>query len=347
MSGLRVLCPERDRETWVAAWMAWPEREPAAHPAYCRAMAEPGDTPVGLLFEHASGTVLYPLMLRDVPGSDAGDTDLADPYGYGGPFVLAGDATAVAPAFWEALEAWAGSERAVSLFGRPSLFPEQVLPWPQETAQVVGTHIVVDLAPSTDELWMAARHKVRKNVKRARRSGISVTVDLDGAHLDQFVDIYESTLDRREAADRYYFGRAVFERLVQRARGTFAFFHAWDADGALVSTELVLTSKHHLYSFLGGTRASAFADRPNDLLKWQVIEWGKQTGRTHFVLGAGAVADDGIYRYKLAFAPTGEVPFVLGRRTLNSEASHRLVAERVAREPGWSARAGWFPAYRA
>ena len=65
------------------------------------------------------------------------------------------------------------------------------------------------------------------------------------------------------------------------------------------------------------------------------------------VLGAGAVADDGIYHYKLAFAPTGEVPFVLGRRTLNSEASHRLVAERVAREPGWSARAGWFPAYRA
>jgi len=336
----------QDRTTWEEIWQDWPAREPAAHPAYISALTTPDQQPKGLFFETDEGRVLYPILVRPIPDA-SGFVDLIDPYGYGGPFVLRGDRYAVAEAFWRAFERWATEIQGVSLFGRPSLFEAVRLPWPPGRLESSGHHIVLDLTPSLETLWTGARHKVRKNVKRARRSGITVTIEHDGSHLSEFVDLYESTLRRRNAHQRYYFGRHRFQRLVDEAPGTFAFVHAWNARGEMVSTELVLTGAHRLYSFLGGTKQSAFADRPNDLLKWQIIEWGKESGRTHFVLGAGAQPDDGIYAYKHAFAPQGEAPFHLARWTLNPAASHRLVAERASREEGWTPRDGWFPAYRS
>jgi CelD/BcsL family acetyltransferase involved in cellulose biosynthesis len=340
---LRVLHAATDRAEWLALWERWPQREPSAHPAYCAALAKDA-VPIALHFASEAGEVLFPLHQRSIPGTDA--VDLSDPYGYGGPFVLHGDPRALADAFWRAAHQWACDRDVVSLFGRPGFFDEGMA-WPSGAIHIVGKHIVRDLRPSPDDLGMSVRHKVRKNVKRARRSGLTATVDESGEHLDEFLEIYESTLDRREASDRYYFGRELFETLVAEAPGTCTFFHVWNAEGRMVSSELVLTSRDHLYSFLGGTRAEAFADRPNDLLKWTVFEWGHHTGRTEFVLGAGTSQDDGIYRYKLAFAPDGEVDYRLGRLTLQPEMTARLVADRKAREPDWQPRDGWFPVYRS
>ncbi len=82
-----------------------------------------------------------------------------------------------------------------------------------------------------------------------------------------------------------------------------------DLTGRVVSTELVLVSDAHYYSFLGGTLQDAFVHAPNDLLKHAVIEHGHGAGKTHYVLGGGDQPGDGIFRFKLAFDPEGVVPF--------------------------------------
>jgi lipid II:glycine glycyltransferase (peptidoglycan interpeptide bridge formation enzyme) len=195
-------------------------------------------------------------------------------------------------------------------------------------------NVVRDLAPSANELWMDAEHKVRKNVKRARTAGVRIEFDAEGARLDDFLRLYSHTLDRNEASPRYRFPPEFFERLPDER----VYVHALLGD-AVVSSELVLLSATNAYSFLGGTDKDVYAARPNDLLKWELILWLKEQGKRRFVLGGGYRDGDGIFRYKRSFAPSGLVPFYVGRRVLQRE----LYDELSARVGG---NGDFFPAYR-
>lgn len=350
---LRVLEATADREAWLSVWNRWREREPSAHPSYVTSFAKDGDRSLCLAYESRHGSVLFPVIERSLaaePWMTAEDDktrDLTTPYGYGGPFCFdVRDADPLQGGFWGAFEAWARERSIASLFGRLSLFPNQLLPWPRGVAEVQN-NVVRRLDCTPEELWRDYAHKVRKNVKRARRAGLVVERSEGTRHLDEFCAIYEATMRRNDAADSYFFPRSFFETLVRELEGNHAVFIVRDGDGRAVSVELVLASASHLYSFLGGTLQDAFADRPNDLLKHAVCEWGMETGRTAFVLGGGYGADDGIFRYKRSFAPTGTVPFRVGRLVVDEDACARLVELRRQHDESWQPREGFFPAYRS
>ena len=95
--------------------------------------------------------------------------------------------------------------------------------------------------------------------------------------------------------------------------------------------------------------SDAFHLRPNDLLKYEIILWAKSCGKQYFVLGGGAQPGDGMYRYKLSFAPCGSVPFYTGRRIINQALYERLVANKgLSLGQGAESRSEprFFPAYR-
>ena len=281
-----------------------------------------------------------PLIVRPIEGSNA--VDLTTPYGYGGPYAWGrpdGDA------FWNAFDDWAIAQGAVTLFARLSLFPESLVEFRGERT-FSQDNIVRRLDLDEAAMLMDYEHKVRKNVKKAERSGLTVEWDLTGQRLEEFHEVYLDTMIRRDAALGYHFPLAFFRDLVAECAECVAFAHVI-LDERIASTELVLVGATHTYSFLGGTAAEAFALRPNDLLKHAIILWSRNKGKEAFILGGGYTPDDGIFRYKKAFAPEGVVPFYVGRRTYDVEAQTELVARRRQTEPGWSPAEGFFPAYRA
>ncbi|MEV0005016.1 GNAT family N-acetyltransferase [Micromonospora sp. NPDC050980] len=342
-----------DAARWQAVHHDWAHREVFAHPAYVRLFAGPAEQPLAAYARTERGFVLYPFVLRPVHAPhlrEAGGawTDLTSPYGYGGAFAHeVGDVEA--KEFWAAFDDFCAARRVVAEFTRLSLFPEQRLTQPGRV-EARQTNVRRDLRTPLEQMWREFDHKVRKNVNKARRSGVTVEVDLDGHGLDDFLRIYEATMDRRSAAAGFYFPRRFFETIVDELRGQFAFFHARH-QGRVVSTELVLASGDVLYSYLGGTDRDAFDSRPNDLLKVEICRWGQERGKNWFVLGGGYRPDDGIFRYKRAFAPGGLTPFEVCTRVLDAEAYRRLeqahLREGRRRDPAWSPAADFFPAYRA
>ncbi len=114
-----------------------------------------------------------------------------------------------------------------------------------------------------------------------------------------------------------------------------------------MSSELVLVSQSHIYSFLGGTRAEAFPSRANDLLKHEVILWGHRAGKQSFVLGGGYGGADGIFRYKLSFAPRGKSDFKVGKMVVDPNWYTELMSLRRAFEESagnhWTPESGFFP----
>lgn len=343
-----------DHRRWISVWRQCPSREVFAHPAYVELEADSDRTRArAAILETDDGTVLYPFLQRRLdtlscwtPDIGAA-SDITAPYGYGGPNVWgATDRDALAAQFWDAFDLWAMRERIVSEFVRFSLFADSMLPYRGEREERQA-NVVRSLTLPIEAIWMDFEHKVRKNVKKAQRSALHIVHD-EGERLEAFLDIYAHTMDRRTAHDRYYFPREYFLRLQQQLPGQFRYFHAV-LDGRVVSTELVLISENSVYSFLGGTRDAAFEHRPNDLLKHAIITWAQEQGKENFVLGGGVEPEDGIFRYKLAFAPEGRCPFFVGTRILLPELYERLRLTRLshaAAEGAMPPRPGYFPAYR-
>ena len=130
----------------------------------------------------------------------------------------------------------------------------------------LADNVVVGLAADAEERWRRYEHKVRKNVKKARRHGLTTTITPSFIDVSGFADVYAGTMDRRAAGEFYRFDEAFFSRLGEALPDSFWVADTRDEDGGLVSTELVLVGDRHCYSFLGGTRREAFPMSPNDLL---------------------------------------------------------------------------------
>jgi hypothetical protein len=338
---------------WHRTWESLPGQEVMAHPDYARLFARPCDRTVCAVGEEPEGAVLFPLILRPLsaePWSRPAEQrwDAISPYGYGGPFAWGrrshGDAL-----FWQGYAEWCEQEGIVSTFVRLSLFEEHLAQIPQPVEEL-RRNVVVRLESGAEELWRRYDTRVRRWVRAAERAGLQVEQDWDGARLGDFMSIYSHTMQRNGASPWYYFPRSFFEAIVERLRGRFVFFHTLD-HGKVVSSDLFLCCQEHVYYFLGGTFAGAFAHGPNYILKHQALAWASKAGKKAFVLGGGHKEGDGLMRYKRAFAPADEVPFRVACLT-HSEGEYRaLVADRAAFEERqgrfWAPRIGYFPAYRS
>lgn len=341
------------RNRWVQWWEEWPAREVFAHPAYVSLFARPGDRVLCAGWKSSSSAVLFPFILRPLSSEAWADAqepswDLISPYGYGGAYCWNCQPEEQS-LFWDQVDKWQRQHAVVSSFLRLSLFPESLLAFPG-TVERKASNIVRGLNLSADALWQDYDHKVRKNVKRARGHGLRVEFDFTAARLEEFLNVYYSTMSRRDAAEAYYFARDFFERIVVELKGQFVLVHVLHKE-QVISSELVLLSTQYAYSFLGGTTQDAFSLRPNDFLKHEVVLWARQAGKRAFVLGGGYAPEDGIYRYKKAFAPSGDVAFHVAKAVHDEAEYARLVGQRTQWELSqgreWSPRPDFFPAYRA
>jgi len=346
-----------DAAVWLDLWRRFPDGEVFAHPDYVNLYASRGARAMCAAFHSGGLLVLYPFLLRDLsleaywsPGMGR-VFDVGTAYGYGGPYAWGGRDSPEAAMFWGAFHDWCARNRVVSEFVRFSLFPDRLLAFPGRIWKV-SEHVVRGLQLDESGLWMDYAHKVRKNVNRARQSGVSIEIeggDVEDSRLDEFLGIYRETMERRRATESYHFPRPMFEHLRKKLAGNAAYFFAVRG-GEVISAELALVSDRSLYSFLGGTREDALQWRPNDLLKFEMIRWAKARGKTKFVLGGGYRPDDGIFRYKLAFAPAGRVAYLQGGRIHDPERYGLLVESRkkLAEEAGTEREppATFFPRYR-
>lgn len=332
-------------QLWSDMWEAT-GREPFAHPGFAPLFAATDDEPVGVCWEDGKGRVLLPLVLRSLPDDVARGLpsgawrDATSPYGYGGPFVVGEPDMA---AFWEALLVWMRSANVLACFVRGSVVGSP--PIDGATPGVRSVHladnVVVGLDGSSDERWARYEHKVRKNVNKARRNGLTTVIAPGFADVADFADVYAGTMDRRSAADFYRFDESFFRRLAEALAGSYWVADTRDEHGTLVSTELVLVGDRHCYSFLGGTRREAFPMAPNDLLKHDVIEHASGAGLSAYVLGGGYSPGDGIFRYKRAFDPTGVVPFA-GVQVVADQSGYDAACEAVG-----APESTYFPRYLA
>lgn len=336
---------------WINTWIASGFCEVAAHPQYATLFSRECDYTYCVVMQCPTGLIMLPIILRPLyaeewAGDDSPYYDIDTPYGFGGPYIK-GDCNMTI--FWEQFDQWARNNGVVSAFFRLSPFVADMKKF-TGTVETVGGNVIRSLTEGKEDIWRDYNPKVRCNVRRAEREGLYVEIDRTGKRLDDFMNIYYGTMERRNALAQYYFKKDFFQSIVKNLVGNFVFFHAIHC-GKVISTELVLVSQDNLYAFLGGTDAAAFGMHPNELIKHTIVTWGVDQGKKTYVLGGGYAGNDGILRYKKEFAPRGIVPFAIGKRIYNESIYQDLCEKRkryeVENAQKWDEKVSYFPQYRA
>jgi hypothetical protein len=276
------------------------------------------------VFRKNDSIALYPFLMNSVNdlGYDLDVTyfDIQGAYGYNGAVTL-NDTISFKNEFDTIFKEFCADSNIIAEFTRfnPILNNHQFF----DDQHIIKSNkdIIVDLKHTENDIWgNIYAHSVRKNVKKAIRSGLTVKHfsgnEISESWFRQFITIYSNTLNRRSADDYYYFSDKYFSFLNKKLGNNILYFFTLKNDD-VISCELVTFKNYNAYSFLGGTLSEYFPYRPNDILKHEIIHYLKSIGVKYFCLGGGAKEDDGIYKYKKSFSKDGEVNFYIGTKVHN------------------------------
>lgn len=131
---------------------------------------------------------------------------------------------------------------------------------------------------------------------------------------------------RTNANKTFFYSLDAFNYFINNNKDNCAICIVY-SDEIAISSELLLISNDTIYSFLGGTDDKYFDQRPNDFLKFEVINWARFIKKQYYVLGGGYGLEDGIFRYKKCFFPKDTVPYYTGRKIINQEIYDSLIVK--------------------
>jgi hypothetical protein len=145
----------------------------------------------------------------------------------------------------------------------------------------------------------------RKNVRIAKRKGLTVYSDESKKSVSKFIEIYTESMKSKGAKDFYYFNEAFFNDLFRKFKGFIKLFHVEYKDNIICSS-IELGNGYILHDYLRGADVNYLNLRPNDLLIDEVIKWAKSSNYKYFSLQGGISSsdDDGVYRFKKSFSST-------------------------------------------
>jgi hypothetical protein len=258
--------------------------------------------------------------VREVPGE--GVRDAVSPYGYPG---IVGPGAGLDP---DAVD-WSPTG-LVSVFIRHRLGPEPALAGAsaRNTVQIADPALPRKSRPSD-------RQQIRRNSERGYAAKRVPGPGAGEAERAGFLDAYEQTMTRAQAASRYFFDEAYFASIL--AFEGSQLFLATGPEGEIAAASIVAPSDGMLHYYLSGTADSFLRDSPMKNLVSAIVDHAEEEGMP-LNLGGGIEAGDALEEFKRGFANRTE-PFRTSEIVCDREAYGRLSAGRDAGE--------FFPAYRA
>jgi hypothetical protein len=287
-----------------------------------------------LRIEAGDAELLAPLIVREIPGEGI---DAISPYGYPGLTNSADRGRALARIPNETSTAPVLDPEAVdfSATGLVSVFIRHTLDEPPLSG--AAERNVVQIADPG--LPPKSRSSDRNQINRNRRAGYAVELvpgpETSAAQRAGFLSAYEQTMRRAVAAERYFFGAAYFDRLLESGLAWLAIATA--PAGEVAAASLTVRSDGFLHYYLSGSADAHLRDSPMKNVLATLVELSAVLGLP-LNLGGGLARGDRLEEFKRGFA-NRERPWHTSEIVCDREAYDRLSA---GCEPG-----GFFPAYRA
>jgi hypothetical protein len=274
-----------------------------------------------LRIESDDAELLAPLIVRQI--GDGPDLDAVSPYGYPG-FTVDGGAAELVPE-----DVDFSRTGLVAAFIRHRL---DLVPLARSTERNVVQIADPALKPKSRP---SDRRQVRRNVEAGYAVDLIPGEATTPAQRATFLDLYEQTMRRTDAASHYFFGADYFDRIFPADRTWLAL--ATDPDGDPAAASLACVSDGYLHYYLSGSADARLGDSPMKNVVARLIEHAADLDLP-LNLGGGIHAGDALEEFKRGFA----------NRSLAWRTSELICdPARYAELTGTRDAGGFFPAYRA
>jgi hypothetical protein len=294
--------------------------------------------------------VPYLLRACDIlfPKESTGAWDVISPYGY--PGILLSDA-ARDPFALEAIAALCdglGRRGVCSAFMRmhPILCRDLRALFPAGTCSDLSETVAIDLTLDETTLWNQIRKGHRETIRKGHQNGFVARFVPLAEVLDEFIVVYEQTMNRVKAKKMYYFGRCYFAELAKIRNVHCCVI---ESDAAIAAACLFFETDGIVQAHLGGTRTEFIQMSPFHMTLYHGSLWGKRRGNRWLHLGGGLRdSDDKLLSFKRGFSPH-RFQLQSVRIILDDSVYRRLVdlrADSLNRLPEALLSSTFFPAYR-
>lgn len=341
-------------------WLAILEQLPHDvyhHPDYVALDSQRTETfPEAFLLQDGDKIFFVPYLLRSC--SDIAQNynpevyDIISPYGY--PGILMSDAGSEHPEFPNfALEKFCHTlqKRGVcSAFLRlhPILGAKFVKAFQSDALIENGKTVSIDLTLDEGQIWAKTRRGHQSTINKCMRLGLEASAVNYAQYIDEFISIYEETMNRVKARDSYYFDRDYFEGLLKL--GDRVHLGIVKLESEIVSVCLFFESCGIVQAHLGGTRTKFLKQSPFNLLLHHMRLWAKERGNQYLHIGGGVGGEkDNLYTFKSGFSKQRHDFFTL-RSVVDTEKYNDLLQLRAKtiNKPFEELEVSqFFPAYRA
>lgn len=312
--------------------------------------------PEAFLLQDKDKILFVPYLLRSC--SDIIDIrqrntyDVISPYGY--PGILMSEAAYETPKFAEvAIEQFRQTlkERNVcSAFLRlhPILGDRFAKTFKSGFLQENGQTVSIDLTLDEEQIWAKTRKGHQSTINKCIRLGMTGKTVSFADHMDEFIAIYNETMDRVSAKGTYYFGREYFQGLLEL--GDKLHLGIIKLEGETICSCLFFESCGIVQAHLGGTRTEFLKQSPFNLMLHYMRLWAKDRGNKYLHIGGGVGGKkDNLYTFKSGFSKQRHNFYTL-RAVVDDNRYKDLLkfrAKTINKSVQDLEKSSFFPAYRA
>ncbi len=314
-------------------------------------------TPEAILIISGENFLFAPYLLRqcdDVSKVNSATYDVISPYGY--PGILLSEAAENSLEFMEKamqeLKYILKAKGVCSAFFRlhPILNYKLTEIFPPSTFTINGETVSIDLKLSESQIWNHTRSGHRSAINKCKRLGLKAKIVSFTEYIDEFIDIYEETMLRVNAAKNYFsFNKKYFIEM-QKILGEKVNLCVVELENQIICAGLYTEVCGIVQSTWGGTKNNFVKLSPGSLETDYARLWAKKRGNEFLHLGGGlGGGKDSLSTFKTGFSKQRHTFLTL--RLITDQEKYRDLVELRAKTLNIQTeellKSEFFPAYRS
>lgn len=157
------------------------------------------------------------------------------------------------------------------------------------------------LCDDEDAIWQSLHNSARRAIRKAQKYEVDIQAAQSKQDLRSFYDLHLKIrkYKYRMVAQPYAFFENIWDHFVAAGNGQLLLAHC---QGEIVAGVLLLVWRNTLYYKFNASSSRHLNARPNDLLLWEAMCYGKSRRLTYFDFGLSDWDQEGLISYKRKYA---------------------------------------------
>lgn len=320
---------------------------------YTKSLELHGDGTAFLIYyEYHNTAICYTIMQKDISAFSYLTKyieknkwfDWETPYGYGGPLEKGNIDNEFLKMFIEELTAYCKKNHVVSQFLRFHPLLENYKNW-KEICHTHHLKSTIFIDTTSEELIMKNMDTKNRNmIRKAIKNEVSIQIE-ESEHIEEFMKIYEETMQRNKADNYYYFNKEYFEYIFREMKGQIKMFCAYYKE-KIISAAIFFYNENYMHYHLSGTLKEYKTFASTNLLLYEAAVWAYKHGIKKLHLGGGVGNEDSLFHFKKQFNKNGKIDFYIGKNIFDIEQYNILVEIRKENDKSFKKDTSFMIQYR-